>query len=1115
MKCPGCHNDNNETQKFCRICGIRLQITCPTCGTSCLLTDRFCTECGLALKEQARTVEEGKESVGERKYVTALFADLSGYTTLAERLDPEEVKDLIGHLLREIAKVVLRYEGFVEKFVGDAIMALFGVPKSHEDDPIRAVCAAREIHHLVGTISPKVEKRIGQPLALHVGINTGLVVTGGPDLEEGTEGVAGDAVNVASRLCSLAKAGETLVGQTTYTVAAGSFAFERLEPLNVKGRTKPVLVYKLLARKELPSTTHRISGLKADLIGRNGEMEKLKEAVRKLLDGKRLLICICGEAGSGKSRLVEEFKSGLDLTSIYWREGHAHAYTQNIPYYPLIDLLNRDFRIEETDLPEMARAKAERGIKAIVGDREDVLPYLAGLLSSHYPEVENVSPDVWKSRLHRAAAAFLSALMDGAPTIINMEDLHWADPSSLELLRLLVWESHHPALFLCTYRPPLSLFPENQLKEMGQMYQEVKLLDLSRSETLRMVGSLLGTEAVPLGLQRIIHEKVGGNPFYVEEVINSFIESGLLIRDNGHWSFSGPMHEISVPPTIQGVIEARLDRLDAATKAVLKEAAVVGRTFYLEVLASITAVAEPIDQSLHKLEELDLIRVRSTHPDVEYTFKHALIQEAAYSGLLRRERKNIHERTGLALEKFFGERSIESWETLAFHFRNGRSVRKAVDYLVRSGDRSLKRYALEESHEYYRQAFDLLSQERDRSQQEDFLLIDLLMEWCLVFYYQGRFQSLTELLLSHVSFVESLHDKAKSGSFYAWLGFSAFWQGARLEDSYRYLRKALELGEQAGDQRVITYACAFLIKTCAEMGYLEEGAVFETRTQQTLGLFPADAFLHMNYYSGKGYLGWFSGDKQKLYESAQGLLDYGEEKSNLRCQMGGYMLMGVRHFVDLDIDAAVKCVEKVMAQGDPYHAQFARVLLAMFLVHVREFQAAAGHLTQVIEYSNQHGTDYLKTFANLFQGVVSAGQGNLEEGIRLVKSSRQEFLDFQRNVLYGLSEYVLGAIYLQILQRSGSKRLLFLLKNVGFLIKNALAAGKKAEKHLRRAVEVARQAGAKGFLGRPCLHLGLLFESRGQREKAREYVAEAVRVFEECQLEIYWKQAKEVLDSLG
>lgn len=1114
MNCPECQCHNEETQKFCRMCGAKLHLTCPMCGSVILPGDKFCGECGLELKMQDRPAESGTKIVSGRKHVTVLFADVSGYTAMAERLDPEEVKDIMSPLFGEVVKVILKYEGFIEKFIGDAVMALFGLPWSHEDDPVRAVKAANDIHRVVGGLSQKFKGKIGGPLAMHIGINTGLVVTGEIQLEDGTHHVAGDTINIASRLCSMARANETLVGHGTYSQAEGFFSFEHLEPVQVKGRRKPVRVYKLLSTKDLPSKTHRISGLRADLIGRQGEMAKLKDAVAKLVEGRGSVIAICGEAGTGKSRLIEELKATLDLDSIQWYAGYAYAYTKHIPYYPLIDLFHRTFQLEESDLPEVTKQKVTRRLQTIVGESQDMLPYLGGLLSIPYPEVETISPDVWKYRLYGAVLKFLAALMQRAPTIINLEDLHWADPSSLELLRYLLVGSHHSAIFLCAYRPPLALFSTKQLKKMGGSYQEVILGELSPGETQVMVGSLLKTEAVPPPLQRLIQEKVGGNPFYVEEVVNSLIESGMLDHHQGDWRFTGTTQQMMVPVTINGVITARLDRLDEATKEILQEASVIGRTFYHEILESITALGTPLDHHLNRLRELDLIRVASSHPDIEYFFKHALIHEAVYNGLLKKQRKSIHERVGLALEEFFTARSIDSWETLAFHFKRGLSVPKAVDYLIKSGEKSLKRYALEEAHQYFREASDLLSKSQARTYKEDVLFIDLLMKWCLAFYYQGRFRDMTELLLAHVELAQSLDDQARLGAYYTWLGHATFWQGAKLDDSYQYLRKALKLGEQTADKQVIAYACGFLIKTCAEIGNLQEAAAYESRTRAMIDLFPTDAFLHMTYYSGVGWIGWFSGDKNMLYRGAQGLLDYGEQKDSLRCQMVGYLLMGVRHFMDLDIDPAIECVKKVIDRGDPYHAQFGKLLLGMFLVHMREFETAADYLTQVIDYSEKERTEYLKRYANVFLGIALAAQGKLRKGISLVESASQEAREFQRNVLHGFSESILGSIYLQLLQRTGPARLSSIFKNMGFLVKNYASAGKKAQRHLTKGVELVRQTGAKGFLGQPCLQLGLLFKLKGEKEKAREYLLEAIETFEECDLKVHLEQAKDLLASL-
>ena len=435
--------------------------------------------------------------------------------------------------------------------------------------------------------------------------------------------------------------------------------------------------------------------------------------------------------------------------------------------------------------------------------------------------------------------------------------------------------------------------------------------------------------------------------------------------------------------------------------------------------------------------------------------------------------------------------------------------------MEKSGEKALKRYALESADQYYSEAFDLLTQNNNRSKEEDALLVNLLMKWSQVYYYQGRFQRTTELLLAHVGLAESLGNQATLGAYLTWLGHATFWQGARLEDSYYYLHKALELGEETKDQQVITYACAFLIKTCAEMGRLEEAVFFEKRTQEMFGLFPSDAFLQMTYYSGKGWIGWFIGDKNRIYEGAKGLLDFGQKMSSQRCEMVGSLLMGFRQFLDLEVESAIEYTMKVISQGDPYHAIFGRLLRGIYLVHMGEFEAAEKDLTEVVEYSDLNGTEYLKPSAHLFLGVALAAQRRVGEGISLIKSAAREFTAYQRTVFCCWSETILGGVLVQFLQKSGGLSLSFLIKNLGFLIKNVPFARKKAEQHLQNAVQIARETGAKGFLGQPLLQLGLLYKVKGKKGQAEEYLREARKVFEECDLDVYAKRASELLDSLA
>ena len=621
MQCPKCQFENPTGIKFCGECGAKLERLCPGCNSPNPLNFKFCGECGHNLISAKEISEEKSEAEnleprtstkkpssdvapleGERKHVTVLFSDLTGYTAMSEKLDPEEVKEITSRIFGEVSKIVANYDGFIEKYAGDAVMAIFGVPQAHEDDPIRAIKAAREIHQLVDAISPEVEKRIGQPISMHTGINTGLVVTGEVDMERGTHGIAGDTINLASRLSNLAKPGEILVNADTCRQIEGQFACEYIETTTVKGKADSVEVHQVISQRDKPVTIHRLSGLRADLVGRDVEMAELSEAVDNLRQGTGRIFSICGAAGTGKSRLVEEFKAGLDLDQIQWIEGHAYAYSQDIPYFPLVDLLNRLLHIEENDSTEKVREKVESGLQSLVGNQEDIIPYVGGLYSLNYPETNDVSPEFWKSRLQAAILAILEAMAKRAPTVFFLEDLHWADPSFVEFLRRACLKIRQPAIVLCAYRPTFSLFTGHQVSNIGKNYHDIQLQNLSLSVAQNMLASLLKTETIPPDLKRWVQSKAEGNPFYLEELVNSLIESETLARDNGSWKLTRSLAESDIPSSLHGLITGRLDRLDQQTKRILQKASVIGRDFLYEILKRITELEERIDGELSQLE---------------------------------------------------------------------------------------------------------------------------------------------------------------------------------------------------------------------------------------------------------------------------------------------------------------------------------------------------------------------------------------------------------------------------------------------------------------------------------------------------------------------------------
>ncbi len=1113
MECPKCQTENPETKRFCRKCGGALFLICPNCGSEALPEDEFCGDCGQSLTAAEPVAATEPPHDAERKQVTALFSDLSGYTAMTERLDPEEVKEITGRIFDGVRMVVGEYDGFIERFAGDGVLALFGVPASHEDDPIRAIRAAREIHALVEGMSPEYEARVGAPLSMHSGINTGLAVTADVDPEKGTHSVTSDAINVAARLSDLAKACEIFVGPETYRMAEGHFTFETLKPTKVKGKAEPISIRKVLSVKGEPTKVHRPSGLRADLIGRKAELAQLQEAVERLKEGKGSVLIIFGDAGTGKSRLVEEFKASLDLGKIRWREGHSYPYSQNIPYFPLMDLLNRAWRIEEGDPPEKIKEKIESGVERLLGTREEVAPYVGTLYSLSYPEIEEVSPEFWKSRLFEGIKALVGALTQYAPTIFCFEDIHWSDPSTLDLLRFLVSDPHYAALFIFVHRLPFSLFSAHQLNALGNLYEEIRLQDLSPSDTLDMVESLLQTDGIPPDLRKFMQKRVEGNPFYVEEAINSLVETGTLARNNGSWILTRSISEADMPQTVQGVISARLDRLEKEMKRVLQEASVIGRAFLYEILKKITALQDSLEQSLRGLEMLDLVRVRSLQPDLEYIFKHALTQEVVYNGLLKKERQEIHERIGLVIEKLFRDRLAEFYETLAFHFKQGRSLLKAVDYLMKSGEKSLRRYAVQESHRCYQEAFEILAEKPDKTLDEKALLIDLLLDWSYVFYYRGDFNGQGDLLTAHEDIAISLNDKVRLGIFYSWLGWALWWK-EKFRESYECQCKALELGELP-DPRVMGYACTWLPFICAEMGMLDEAIAHGAKAQEISATLASDPFMYFKSLFGIAHAHWLRGDAKAALEAGKALLEFGHARSNVRCIVLGHGGCVYGHMVSGDLSSAIKECEKAMETAqDPLYSHFPQALVCVLYLLSGRLEQAEVTAEVVLEDSHRFGSGYTGTIARTVLAVISVANGEMGQGMKDLDELSARCQENERRCFHATLEHIVGNIYSKIVQGEGDLSLSVILKNIGFLVRNVPFAAKKAERHFNKAIEVAEEIGAKGIAGQAWLDLGKLHKAKKRKDKARECVSKAIEYFELCEAETFLQQAREELDSL-
>jgi tetratricopeptide (TPR) repeat protein len=868
-----------------------------------------------------------------------------------------------------------------------------------------------------------------------------------------------------------------------------------------------------LTSQEVPTATHRLSGLRAELIGRNVEMLQLKEAVESLEKGKTSLFSIVGDPGTGKSRLVEEFRQSVDLNTFQWREGHAYDYTQNIPYFPFIDLLNRAWQIREGDSPGQVKLKIETGAQAILGNRQDLIPYIGNLYSLSYRETEDIGPESWKARLHEAIRLILANLCEQRPTIVCIEDLHWADPSSIELLRNTLIDLTYPVLFLCIYRPSFSLFMSHQPPGITSC-QEIRLHDLSQTDAQSMVESLLRTEEMPSTLKSFIHDRVEGNPFYLEEIINSLIETEVLIQDDGSWTLRRPLTEKDIPGTVHGVISARLDRLDRETKHILQEASVIGRAFLYEILKRISELKDRIDMSLTNLERVDLIRTRSLQPDLEYIFKHALTQEVVYNGLLKKERQQIHDKIGRVMEELFHDRLHEFYETLAYHFKEGQDLHKAVEYLMKSGEKSRNRYSLEEAHLYYQEAFNLISSKSDRSIPENELLIAILNNWSLVQYLRGHFIDLQSLLFQYKEVAESIPGKAGIGMFYAWIGL-ALHQLETYVEAYDYFRKSLTIGEELKDELIIGYARTFLIWSCAELGKLDEGYLHRERALELAKEHSSDHVISGVSRGGLATLNLYRGISTPNIEMGRELIDQGQKLSDVRAEFIGHICCGYGYFAKGDFASATESFEQaVEVSVDPYYRQWASLWCGFSYLETLQAPEAEKALKQVISFDEQFGAKTIGTAGRALLGPILVLKGHLGQGLEIIEGVKSEWIRNERKSTVAMGNYNLGKIYSQLAGGGQNVTLSMVVKNIGFLIKNIPFAAKKAESYFQSAIRQFGEMGAPGWVGRASFDLGRLHKMKGRKEKAEKYFTDAIRLFEECEADAFLKEAREELASL-
>jgi len=740
VQCLKCGTELIAGKKFCHNCGAPAAVPCPNCGAAVDPGFRFCPDCGFRLAapeakgngvqadaalaphtaipandriarlptlipaDLAQKILDSKGSVvGARKLVTVLFCDLVGSTAIAEHLDPEEYRDLLGEYLELAFREVYRFEGIVNQLAGDGVMALFGAPIAHEDAPQRAVRAALAIRTALSALNGQLRARHGSELQARFGINTGPVVVGavGNDLKLDYTAI-GDTTNLAARLQALAEPGTILLSETTYRRVRGFFQLQSAGVFEVKGKSEPVAAYRVLRESEgtTPMAIAAARGL-TPLVGRDAELAQLHACYQRLAEHLAQVVAVVGEAGSGKSRLIYEFKRQLAAEDVVFLEGRCSSMSQAVPYAPWTSMLRQHFDLSPGDASGCPE-KLEQELHSLGKDFENLLPYLCLMLSLRTDRLADVSADELKRGEFEAMARLIGGLSKRSPVIMLIEDLHWIDDPSREMLELAAARLHGRIMLIVSHRPEYIPFWRTEAA-----FTQLRLRALSDSDTTSIIREV-ASGPLPLDLEQLIRVKAEGNPFFAEEIVRTLIEEGHVVRNDGHLQLARPLEQIRIPGTVEEVIAARVDRFGPDAKRVSQVAAVLGRQFRRSHLLRLLA-DEPIDvpAALDELERRGVIHRKTVLSGDEYRFGESLTQEVAYEALLLKERRQLHERIGHMLEEEAIDNDPELPALLAHHYALSDNREKAIEALLRAAQRAEQLPSYNVAVRCYRQAWDL------------------------------------------------------------------------------------------------------------------------------------------------------------------------------------------------------------------------------------------------------------------------------------------------------------------------------------------------------------------------------------------------------------------------
>jgi class 3 adenylate cyclase/tetratricopeptide (TPR) repeat protein len=1122
MKCSKCQAANPDDAKFCIECGGSLEFRCPKCGATTPARGKFCKECGCDLAEikappvdysQPQTytpkfladkiLSTGKSLEGERKLVTVLFADVANYTSISEKLDPEEVHQIMDGCFKVLLDEIHRYEGTIDKFTGDGVMALFGAPVAHEDHAQRACHASLAIERALEGYGEKIKKECGVEFRMRVGLNSGPVIVGsvGTNLKMDYTAV-GDTVNLASRMQTMAQPGRTLAAPDTYRMARDFFKFEPLGKVRVKGKEELVEAYRLIEANRVETRLEAaIARGLTGFVGREKEMAILKESFEKAKSGSGQVVGIVGEAGVGKSRLVLELRRMLAQDEYTCLDGHCLHYGSSMPYVPLLDILRSYFDIREGEREFVIKKKMAEKVSRLDEKLKGILPLLHDLFSLKVEDEGylKLEPQKKREKIFEAVRNLLVRESQRSPLVLAVDDLQWIDRTSDEFLNYFIgWLAGCHIQLILLYRP-------EYVHQWGgkSYYSQIGVEQLSTNASAELVRAMLEEGEVAPELRKVILDRAAGNPLFIEEFTHTLLENGSIQKKDHEYFLAIKPGDIHVPDTIQGIIAARMDRLEENLKRTMQVASVIGRDFAYRILHTITGMQGELKSYLMNLQGLEFIYEKSLFPELEYVFKHTLTQEVAYSSLLVKRRKELHERIGKAIEELYPDRLEEFYQALAYHYLRAKNWEKAYQYLKLSADKASRSYSNWEAFSFYKEAINILNQwpeteENKRRGIEVRLSAEGPMK--VVAYPEDSLQILQE----GERLSKEVGDRRSLATFYGSIGLCYSFRGDSAQ-GIRYSEKSFEEAQKIEDVDLAapmgfdlcsSYTLAGQYIKTVEVADRVVSLLEKTHRESDFfgGPFDFNLYSALSAYYGHA-MAWLGKFPQGEALCEKGLR-FAHQVGNLYSIAFAEVMYGMLFNVKGDGKNTVRHLQEAVRYGEEGQiiplSGMAHCGLGWGYNLLEDRQTAQKHLEMGISILRDSGLSFLLSYQYLGLGMVHFDSGDLgnaqscwEEALKSAQTNAEKWME-------GISRTCLGRVF---------------------------GHGKKpqhvtAEEFILEGIEILDELRLRPWSARGHYFLGELYAHTGQKEKALETLKKAEGMFREMGMDFWLTLAQSSLNSL-